>query len=227
MLAPRCPRHADHCPNMCVGPTQQQPLPYPHPLPPCCLRWQRAGGGCLLLVRRRVTCVAAAPAAALLPVLQRPRAEPAADPGTPGHVGRLHNRLWAQQSAPITAIDPNPLPPAPGRPPHSLELAMEISLTSLGSSHTLRRPHCSTEAASRFCSLRDTMAAKSGPAAPSDPNTKEGRRTGGLQPCAARVCPSHTNGRLEPQGPTAEWGGGRGWEVVGVALCINTWHRST
>lgn len=38
-----------------------------------------------------------------------------------------------------------------------LELAMEISLTSLGSSQTLRRPQLSTEAASRFCSLRDTI----------------------------------------------------------------------
>lgn len=39
----------------------------------------------------------------------------------------------------------------------SLELAMEISLTSLGSSHTFRSPHDSTDAASRFCSFRDTM----------------------------------------------------------------------
>ena len=38
------------------------------------------------------------------------------------------------------------------------ELAMEISLTSLGSSQTLRTPQSSTEAASRFCSFRDTMA---------------------------------------------------------------------
>ena len=38
-----------------------------------------------------------------------------------------------------------------------LELAIEISLTSLGSSQTFRRPHESTDAASRFWSLRDTM----------------------------------------------------------------------
>jgi hypothetical protein len=40
---------------------------------------------------------------------------------------------------------------------HSRELAMEISLTSLGSSHTLRSPHFSTELASLFCSFRDTI----------------------------------------------------------------------
>jgi hypothetical protein len=34
---------------------------------------------------------------------------------------------------------------------------MEISLTSLGSSQTLRKPHFRTEAASRFCSFRDTI----------------------------------------------------------------------
>jgi hypothetical protein len=34
---------------------------------------------------------------------------------------------------------------------------MEISLTSLGSSQTFRRPHFRTEAASRFWSLSDTM----------------------------------------------------------------------
>ena len=38
------------------------------------------------------------------------------------------------------------------------EFAIDISLTSLGSSQTLRRPHCSTDAASRFCSLSDTIA---------------------------------------------------------------------
>lgn len=41
----------------------------------------------------------------------------------------------------------------------SRELAMEISLTSLGSSQTLPLPHLSTLAASRFCSLRETIAA--------------------------------------------------------------------
>lgn len=44
-----------------------------------------------------------------------------------------------------------------GRAFHSLELAIEISLTSFGSSHTLRRPQLRTEAASRFCSFRDTI----------------------------------------------------------------------
>ena len=34
---------------------------------------------------------------------------------------------------------------------------MEISLTSLGSSHTFRNPQSNTDAASRFCSLRDTI----------------------------------------------------------------------
>ena len=38
------------------------------------------------------------------------------------------------------------------------ELAIEISLASLGSSHTLRSPQLSTEAASRFCNFRDTMS---------------------------------------------------------------------
>ncbi len=38
------------------------------------------------------------------------------------------------------------------------EFAIDISLTSLGSSQTLRRPHCSTDAANRFCSLSDTIA---------------------------------------------------------------------
>ena len=40
---------------------------------------------------------------------------------------------------------------------YSLELAIEISLTSLGSSHTFLIPQLRTEAASRFCSLRDTI----------------------------------------------------------------------
>ena len=39
---------------------------------------------------------------------------------------------------------------------HTLELAMLISLTSLGSNQTLRLPHLSTLAASRFCSKSDT-----------------------------------------------------------------------
>lgn len=39
-----------------------------------------------------------------------------------------------------------------------LELAMEISLDSLGSSQTLPLPHLRTLAASRFCSFSDTMA---------------------------------------------------------------------
>lgn len=34
---------------------------------------------------------------------------------------------------------------------------MEISLTSLGSSHTFLSPQSRTEAASRFCSFNDTM----------------------------------------------------------------------
>ena len=46
---------------------------------------------------------------------------------------------------------------------HALELAMLISLTSLGSSHTLRLPHLSTEAARRFWSSSET------PIAPEDP----------------------------------------------------------
>ena len=51
------------------------------------------------------------------------------------------------------------------RPTHSRSaervrlFAMEMSATSLGSSQTFRRPHLSTDAASRFCSLSDTMAA--------------------------------------------------------------------
>ena len=40
------------------------------------------------------------------------------------------------------------------------ELAMEISLASLGSSQTFRSPQLSTEAASLFCNLRATMAAR-------------------------------------------------------------------
>lgn len=39
------------------------------------------------------------------------------------------------------------------------EFAIRISVTSLGSSQTLRTPHLSTDAASRFCSFNDTMAA--------------------------------------------------------------------
>ena len=37
------------------------------------------------------------------------------------------------------------------------ELAMEISLTSLGSSQIFRLPHFSTEAARRFWSFRETI----------------------------------------------------------------------
>jgi hypothetical protein len=57
----------------------------------------------------------------------------------------LHN----QGQAPVLVNVPPPR--------NSLELAMEISLTSLGSSHTLRRPQLRTLAASRFCSLSDTI----------------------------------------------------------------------
>jgi hypothetical protein len=39
-----------------------------------------------------------------------------------------------------------------------LELAMEISLVSLGSSHTFLLPHLSTLAVSRFCGVCDTIA---------------------------------------------------------------------
>jgi hypothetical protein len=37
------------------------------------------------------------------------------------------------------------------------ELAIEISVLSLGSSHTFRFPHLSTLAASRFCSFKETI----------------------------------------------------------------------
>lgn len=40
---------------------------------------------------------------------------------------------------------------------YARELAIEMSLTSLGSSQTLRRPHFNTEAANRFCSFKDTI----------------------------------------------------------------------
>ena len=40
---------------------------------------------------------------------------------------------------------------------------MLISLASLGSSQILRRPHFSTDAASRFCSLRLTMVSAACP----------------------------------------------------------------
>ena len=44
------------------------------------------------------------------------------------------------------------------------ELAMEMSLTSFGSSQILRFPHLSTEAARRFWSLRETMVVVEDPA---------------------------------------------------------------
>jgi hypothetical protein len=40
---------------------------------------------------------------------------------------------------------------------NALELAIEISFTSLGSSQTLRRPQFRTDAANRFCSFNDTI----------------------------------------------------------------------
>lgn len=43
------------------------------------------------------------------------------------------------------------------------ELAMEISLTSLGSSHTFPLPHLSTLAARRFCSFSDTISVSLSP----------------------------------------------------------------
>ena len=46
---------------------------------------------------------------------------------------------------------------------HSLELAIELSLTSLGSSHTLRRPHLRTEAASLHSSTRIASVARRQP----------------------------------------------------------------
>lgn len=41
-----------------------------------------------------------------------------------------------------------------------LELAIDMSLTSLGSSHTLRLPQSNTDAASRFCRRKDTILGK-------------------------------------------------------------------
>lgn len=64
--------------------------------------------------------------------------------------------------APTLRVHMPALPP-PHRPgacftrrPNSLELAMEMSLTSLGSSHTFLRPQPRTEEASLFCSFRET-----------------------------------------------------------------------
>ena len=42
---------------------------------------------------------------------------------------------------------------------------MEMSFASLGSSHTLRSPQLSTEAASRFCSFKDTISVSTAVAA--------------------------------------------------------------
>eukprot|EP00411_Alexandrium_monilatum_P021092 CAMPEP_0175202736 /NCGR_PEP_ID=MMETSP0093-20121207/10706_1 /TAXON_ID=311494 /ORGANISM="Alexandrium monilatum, Strain CCMP3105" /LENGTH=103 /DNA_ID=CAMNT_0016495789 /DNA_START=130 /DNA_END=437 /DNA_ORIENTATION=+ len=44
------------------------------------------------------------------------------------------------------------------------EFAMEISLVSFGSNHILPLPHFFTEAARRFCNLRDMTAGTEGPA---------------------------------------------------------------
>ena len=44
------------------------------------------------------------------------------------------------------------------RQKHLLELAIEISLTSLGSSQIFLLPQLSTEAARRFCSFSDTIS---------------------------------------------------------------------
>ena len=67
------------------------------------------------------------------------------------------------------------------------ELAMEISLTSLGSSQTLRTPQVSTLAASLFCSLSDTM-----PGCPSLPSGRAGQaaqsRNGAAGSRACRAC---------------------------------------
>ena len=52
----------------------------------------------------------------------------------------------------------------------SRELAMEMSFASLGSSHTLRSPQLSTDAASRFCSFKDTMAVSKAAAAAESPD---------------------------------------------------------
>lgn len=48
-----------------------------------------------------------------------------------------------------------------GQKRRSLEFAMLISLTSFGSSQILRLPHLSTDAASRFCSSKETPIAES------------------------------------------------------------------
>lgn len=71
------------------------------------------------------------------------------------------------------------------------EFAMEISLTSFGSSQILPFPHFSTEAASRFCSRRETPMATDGPAhAPRTPalSVEPGHLWRGLRAVAGADC---------------------------------------
>lgn len=69
----------------------------------------------------------------------------------------LHLRVLAGEAASEQCCHPNSVHACQPIKRYSLELAIEISLTSLGSSQTLRRPHFRTEAASRFCSFSETM----------------------------------------------------------------------
>ena len=69
---------------------------------------------------------------------------------------------------------------------HALELAMLISLTSLGSSHTLRLPHLSTEAARRFWSSSET------PIAPEDPGSGDDSERRTFTPIRLENCREHS-----------------------------------
>ncbi|BAS85050.1 Os03g0579550, partial [Oryza sativa Japonica Group] len=87
-------------------------------------------------------------------------------PGTPTlTIARVTSLLLGLMGSPCTGPGVNLLGLLDNEPildqltDFSRELAMEISLTSLGSSQTLPLPHLSTLEASRFCSLRETIAA--------------------------------------------------------------------
>lgn len=92
--------------------------------------------------------------------------------------------------------------------PSARELAMEISVTSLGSSQTLRSPQLSTEAASRFCNLNDTMAARLFLMQEErlSPNVSAVLRLGLLETVAASMAQACANPRAVLDGPTATLG---------------------
>ena len=92
----------------------------------------------------------------------------------------------------------------PGAPRNSLELAIEMSFTSFGSSQTFLRPQSRTEAASLFCSLRATCRAARGSSSQAHAGCRRWLRLAGVWPQSSPWCsPPAGPKRPRQAGPSA------------------------